>query len=501
MKKYDHFLLILLGGLSALAFVPTSYIFILLVTYPLFFMYLNNAKNKKQLFFAGFSFGLGLGACSMLWLINALLIDAGAFAQLSPLIPLGFGLFFGLFFAFPALFCILANSISSKILIFCGVFTIFEWIRSWIFTGFPWNLTGSVWVKFLPVLQSASVFGVYGLTLFSLFWFSTPFLLIKKQYKTAVISITSFVVICLLGALRLYQITPEYVWGINLRLVQPNIEQTLKWNKDKAEENFMKHINLSKKAGHEKITHVLWSESASPFLLDIDNQARAMTMMALNQGSVLVTGSMRLADTQKQQVANSIFVINDLGEIQSYYDKSHLVPFGEYVPLRGLLPFEKIVPIASDLKAGTGPKTVRIQNAPPAGMLVCYEIIFPHQVVENNDVKPRPQWLINLTNDGWYGVSAGPYQHLASAQMRAVEEGLPIVRVAGTGISAVIYPWGQIMSSLPLDSQGVLDSKLPKPLPPPLYARLGNCIPLFLSLLFIAFGLYFHKKQKNTINS
>jgi apolipoprotein N-acyltransferase len=211
---------------------------------------------------------------------------------------------------------------------------------------------------------------------------------------------------------------------------------------------------------------------------------------------------MRLADKEKHQVANSIFVIDDMSNIVSYYDKSHLVPFGEYVPLRGILPFEKIVPIASDLKAGTGPKTLRIPNAPPAGMLVCYEVIFPHQVVDKTDKRIRPQWLINLTNDGWYGISAGPYQHLASVQMRAVEEGLPIVRVAGTGISAVIYPWGEIMASLALDSQGVLDTPLPKALQHiPLYARLGNIVPLFLCLLFIVFGIYFQKSKKITINS
>ena len=380
-------------------------------------------------------------------------------------------------------------------MLFAGLFTIFEWIRSWFFTGFPWNLIGSVWTAYLPILQTSSVIGVYGLTLFSLIWFCIPFLIYKKQYPLAVFSTLSFILMLSFGMLRLYEIKPEYVWGVQLRLVQPNIQQTLKWDENEAEENFMKHIRLSKSAGNEKITHILWSETAIPYLLDVEDEARAMTMMALNQDATLITGAMRLADREKKQLANSIFVLNDLGQIISFYDKSHLVPFGEYVPFRGILPIDKIVPIPSDLKEGNGVQTVRIPNAPPAGMLVCYEIIFPSKVV---DKKYRPSWLINATNDGWYGISAGPYQHLASAQMRAVEEGLPVIRVAGTGISAVIYPWGEIMDSLPLNTSGVLDAKLPKSLPyiPP-YARMGNVIPLFLCVMFIFFGIISNKKEKS----
>ena len=493
MKKY-YLLSFLAGSLSALSFQPYSQIWILGLLFPLFFALLTNAKNKKQLFMTGFSFGFGQGAFSMMWLVQALLIDPQAFGTFIPLVPIGFGIFFGMFFALPALCCFYTKNICARILTFSGIFTIFEWIRSWIFTGFPWNLTGSIWTACLPVLQSASVVGVYGLTLFSLIWFALPFLLYKKKYPLAIFSATSFVIAFGLGTLRLYEMKDEYVWGIQLRLVQPNIQQTFKWDENEAEENFMKHIRLSKSKGHEKITHVLWSETAVPYLLDIDDENRAMTMMALNQNATLITGAMRLADKEKRQLANSIFVLNDLSQIVSFYDKSHLVPFGEYVPFRGILPIDKIVPIPSDLKEGKGVQTVRIPNAPPAGMLVCYEVIFPANVV---DKKFRPSWLINATNDGWYGISAGPYQHLAMAQIRAVEEGLPVVRVAGTGISAVIYPWGKIMDSLKLNTSGVLDCKLPKSLPyVPLYARLGNTVPLFLSLIFIFFGFISNKKSK-----
>ena len=495
MMKKNYILCLIFGFLSGFGFAPYSCIPLLFLTYSLFFFEFMKAQNKKQMFFSGFCFGFGIGAMSMSWLIHALLIDNGAFAWLIPVIPLGFGLLFGIFFGLPALLCHKVNHEFARILIFAAWITIFEWIRSWLFTGFPWNLTGSVWIAWLPILQTACITGVYGLSLFSIIWFAIPFLIYKKKYTWAMVDFLFFVLIATFGFLRLYEMTPDYVWAVRLRLVQPNIEQTLKWNDEAAEENFMKHIRLSKSKGYEKVTHVLWSETASPYPLDKDEQARAMTMSAIRQDGTLITGSLRIADASKKQLTNSIFVINDMGEIESFYDKSHLVPFGEYVPLRDILPFDKIVPIPSDIKEGSGAKTIRIPHAPPAGMLVCYEVIFPHQVVDKT--QPRPSWLINVTNDGWYGDSAGPYQHLAAAQMRAVEEGLPLVRVAGTGISAIIYPWGEIKSSLPLNTQGILDDLLPKPLANmTLYARFGNAIPLILSLMCILFALVLNKKQK-----
>ena len=497
MKK-NYLICLIAGLLTGFGFVPYSYIPLLFLTYSLFFFFFAKAEKKRQLFFYGFCFGFGIGASSMCWLVHALLIDNGAFGWLVPVVPLGFGLMFGIFWGLPALLCWKTSSDFARMLVFAGWITVFEWIRSWIFTGFPWNLTGSVWVAWLPILQSVSVIGVYGLSLFSIVWFAIPYLIYKKQYMLASVDFLTFAVFGLFGFLRLYEMNPDYVWAVNLRLVQPNIEQTLKWDPNEAEENFRKHIRLSKSKGKEKITHVLWSETASPYPLDTDEQARAMTISAVKQDGTLITGSLRIADKGKKQLANSIFVIDDMGEIVSFYDKSHLVPFGEYVPLRGILPFEKIVPIASDIKEGDGVKTLAIPHAPPAGMLVCYEVIFPHQVVDTRQ-PVRPQWLINLTNDGWYGVSAGPYQHLAAAQMRAVEEGLPLVRVAGSGISAIIYPWGEIMSSLPLHTEGVLDGPLPKALDnTPIYARMGNKIPLILSFMFIVFGLFWDKKRKKT---
>jgi len=494
-KKMRFLYLIILGSLSAFGFAPTSAIWLLFIVFPLFIYILNEAKTKKGFFATGFVFGFMQGAVSLFWVTNALLLDAQNLWFLIPAVPVGFGLFFGLFWGLSTLFCYFAPKGFYRILALATSLCFFEWVRSWFLTGFPWNLLGSVWVAFLPILQSASVWGVYGLSFFSVLWFSAPSLIVPQR-KFFYALLFSFVLAAGLGFFRLETDKGATVWGIQLRLVQPAIPQTLKWSKEAAEENFEKHIRLSRKEGREKVTHVIWSEAASPFLLDVDEQARAMTIRAVPQGGTLITGSLRRATPEApDQLANSALVINDVGEIKTYYDKSHLVPFGEYVPLRGFLPFDKVVPIASDLKAGKSVETRPIPNAPKAGLLVCYEVIFPAQVV---NPQYRPLWLINLTNDGWYGMSAGPYQHLAAAQLRAVEEGLPLVRVAGSGISAVISPFGQIKASIPLGQEGVLDAPLPRALEPTLYGRLHNTIVFALLGLCGIFLFFVWKNSKKS---
>lgn len=480
MKKYT--ILFFLGLVSAFAFQPYSQVWLLPVTFSVLFYFINKIITFKKLFWLGFSFGAGIGAAGMFWLINALLIDVAQFGWLIPVIPIGFGLFFGLFYGGATALCCFSPLGVRRWLAFAGAFVLTEWVRSWICTGFPWNTLGGVWTACLPILQSASVIGVLGLSGVSILWFCSPYFLWHKKSIFA-LSALSFIVLFGMGYLRLLSAQDATVWGVKLRLVQANIPQTLKWDRSKSADNLMAHIRLSKQG--DKVTHVLWPEAATPYLFETDHEARAMTISALSQGATLITGALRQVG---QAYANSALVINDMGQTLASYDKSHLVPFGEYVPLRGILPWDKFVPISSDLQAGSGVKTIPIPNAPPAGILICYEIIFSGAATDKNN---RPQWLINPTNDGWYGLSAGPYQHLAAAQLRAVEEGLPVVRVAGSGISAVINPFGRIVKSLPLGEQGVLDSPLPRALSPTLF---HPTIPWVCGLLLIVVNVKKRKK-------
>ncbi len=481
------FVLFLCGLISFLGFAPYFCFPICLMTFAGLMYVLNQCDSKKHSFFYAFFFGAGLGITSLSWICQALMIDGGKFAFLIPVSLIGFGIFMGLFFACPALCASFTKKGVWRWLAFCCWFVLFEWIRSWFLTGFPWNLIGSIWTNYPVVLQSASIFGVYGLSLITLLFFTSFALL---PYKKPLI-ICSIICLCLIsgGAIRLYQHISENVIGVHLRIVQPNIPQTLKWNVQKAEENIDTLIRLS--ANHnDNITHVIWPESAIPYRIETVADLRLMS--AVRQGATLITGGLRVVNREQKMLANSVFLINDMASVVGYADKSHLVPFGEYVPLRDVLPISKIVPISADFVSGQGIKTTTIPKAPPASLLVCYEIIFPGEVTDNNK-KRRPQWIVNVTNDGWYGDSAGPHQHLGMAQMRAVEEGLPVIRSANTGISAVISPYGEILKQLPLNTQGIIDSELPRAAEQTIYGHYGNK-PL---LAFLIIAILFCCTQRN----
>ncbi len=481
MKFKEHIVMFLLGALTTLGFAPYFWWPVPLVTTAIFFYFINQASFKKALKL-GFFFGTGLGAISMHWLTNALMIDGGQFWFFCPFVWIGFGLFFGVYWAIPSGVAALYPSGIRRWLAFSGAFVIFEWVRSWAFTGFPWNPIGNIW-DYTAVLQMASVVGVYGLSGITLLTFTAFGLGLKKKLPWIMLGL--FLGLTGLGALRLSAADSEHVWGTHLRLVQPNIPQTLKWNPQKAHENTEKIIQLSR-TDSDKITHILWPETAVPYLLDLEVEERLNLMRALPQGSVLITGAMREADPAYHNVANSIFIMDDLTDIQGVYDKTHLVPFGEYMPFREYLPIQKIVPIAADMVAGPKVMTKPVLNTLPASLLVCYEVIFSGQVV---DKAHRPAWIFNATNDGWYGLSNGPYQHLAMTRMRAVEEGLPVVRAANTGISAVIDPYGRVIKSLPLGEEGVIDADLPSALPPTIYAQFGVKVPLILALILMALSI------------
>lgn len=485
LKK--NLLLFILGLTSAFSFAPYFMLPLLIIGLSVLMYFINTTITRKQLCSFAFIFGFGQGIMSLSWIVNALLIDK-AFIIFIPLVLLGIGSFLGLFFLLPTIFASFAKQGVPRWLAFGGWFTLFEWIRSWFLTGFPWNLIGYIWTNYPPMAQIASFFGVYGLSLITILTFSS--FSFWPQKKLIYTSLITLIVCYTVGSLRIYKDPHDFVWGVKLRLVQPNIAQTLKWDPQKAEENFSTLLRLSY-SNNTEITHVIWPESAIPFLLEKNETVRLRLMSAVRQGATLITGALRIVDISQKQLANSIFIIDDLANIQGYYDKSHLVPFGEYIPLRGILPLNKIVPINSDFIQGNGPITMQIPKAPTASPLVCYEAIFPHTIV---DQQKRPDWILNVTNDAWYGLSAGPYQHLAITQMRAIEEGLPFIRATNNGISAIINPYGEIIASLPLNRQGVLDSSLPKSLPKTIYARFGNSIPL--GLAFICVLLAFLQKNK-----
>jgi apolipoprotein N-acyltransferase len=283
--------------------------------------------------------------------------------------------------------------------------------------------------------------------------------------------------------LRLHRHPTRLVAHVHLRIMQPNLQQDLRFNYAARQQIMDRYLALSNRAtgpdsrGVHDATQLIWPESPFPFFLARDPQALQEIAKLLSPSTVLITGAMRLPDhfnPADPHAYNSIYVIDHDGSILGLYDKVHLVPFGEYLPFEHLLErlgIEELTRQRGGFLAGDRRRLLPIPGAPPALPLICYEIVFPDAVAPPG---PRAGWMINVTNDGWFGNSPGPYQHFEQARVRAIEEGLPLARAANTGISAVVDPLGRVIDSLPLGREGVLDSPLPQPVGAPVYARLGD---------------------------
>jgi apolipoprotein N-acyltransferase len=304
------------------------------------------------------------------------------------------------------------------------------------------------------------------------------------------------------GALRLATVPAlgdETVDGVMLRLVQPNIDQASKWLPELRRGHIENQMRLSSGPGTEPasrpVSHVIWAETAVPFLLANEPELRSQLAGIVPRNGLLIAGAPRMGDSGAPlRMWNSLHGLDETGAVVGTYDKHHLVPFGEYTPLRsvlGWLGLGKLTIGGQGFSTGPGLVTLTLPGLPPFSPLICYEVIFPGRVVANN---PRPQWLLNITNDAWFGVSSGPYQHFASARIRAVEEGLPMVRVANSGISAVVDPYGRLLGRLRLNQAGVLDSPLPKPARSvTLYAEYGDILGLFLIAILAFSALIFRR--------
>lgn len=284
------------------------------------------------------------------------------------------------------------------------------------------------------------------------------------------------------GAVRLSASDTVTRDDVVVRLIQPAIPQADKWKRDLRQGHVLKQMAMSNRApGLAGLpTAVIWAETNVPFAIGPESLIPAELAPAVPRGGHLIFGAPRRDSANL--VYNSLFVINDDGRLQAKFDKFHLVPFGEYVPLRGWLPFEKLTEGRGDFTPGPGPRTVHVDGLPPFAAIICYEVIFSGNVVDPND---RPEWIVNITNDAWFGPSAGPRQHFVQAQFRAIEEGLPLVRVANTGISAVIDPYGRVRNEIDLGIQGVVDAPLPPPLAPPPFVTVGQLGGLALAFVAI----------------
>ncbi len=484
------------GALSALAMAPFNAWPVLFLTFPIAVWLLDGAGAGRlggvpAAALTGWLFGFGYFLAGLYWIGHAFLVDAQTFGWLLPFavtaLPAGLAIFTALGFALARLLWMRG---ALRILTLAVALTIAEWLRGHVLSGFPWNSIGYALTGPLLLAQAASIFGLWGMTLLAVSIFASPATLADDRSETPkpwlpmAIAVVTLMTMGAFGAWRLQTNPTSFADDVRLRIMQPNLPQDQKFN-FAARQQIMRHyLDLSDRStgsqstGLADVTHLIWPESAFPFFLTREADALAQIANALPQGTMLITGAARYADplpgSQRPRAYNSVYVIDHDGSIESVYDKVHLVPFGEYLPFQTTLErlgFIQLTKVQGGFLGGDRHRTFELRGAPRFLPLVCYEIIFPGAIVPAGE---RPAWLLNVTNDAWFGISTGPYQHFQQARLRAIEEGLPLVRAANNGISAVVDPVGRIIRELPLGTEGVIDSGLPRAITPPIYARFGD---------------------------
>lgn len=467
------------GAVSALGFAPVDFFPALLLGYAALVVLIDGASTTarpiRNAAWVGWCFAFGQFLTGWHWIAYAFLVDPSAHEWQIPFIavlPAFLALYIAAACALAA--CFWRND-SSRIFIFAAAYTFAEWLRGHLLTGFPWNIAGYGWGASLGIMQSAALFGAYGLTLLTILFGASLAQLFRKQIEWPLPLSMTFLFVALFagGEWRLAATKIDTVPDVRLRIVQPNIAQADKYRPALVEENWNRLIALSNAPAAYKPTHIIWPEAAPPFLLTRAPEALDDIALLTGQDHVLMTGALRaLRRDDHIDYFNSFYVFGHGGQLVGVYDKFHLVPFGEYLPFEKFfsrLGLTKIVGVAGSFATGDGPHALVVPGAPPAGPLICYEILFPGEVVG----ALRPNWFVNVTDDSWFGPWAGPKQHLLVARMRAIEEGVPVVRAANTGISAIIDPLGNVRAHLDLDRAGTLDGDLPAVLEPTPCARSG----------------------------
>lgn len=485
------------GALGVLAMAPYGHWWVLVPSFTVLVWLVEGARSDGRAFLVGWAFAFGFHLFGLTWVAHAFRVEADLYAWMIPIVVTGLPAGLALFAGLAAIaYRRLRSAGAWRILGFAAMWTAAEWLRGHVLTGFPWNLAAYAWVDVPGVQQAAAFVGSYGLTLLTVAAAAAPAVLLPAipgvpRGRPAIPIAAMAALVALIwagGEMRLGRGAVADVPGVTLRIVQPSIPQELKWRPEHRAAIFAEHLRLTAAPGADAITHAIWPEAAPPFLLDEVPEALAAIAEIAPPGGVLTGSPRRDGDAY----FNSAFLVDSDGRADLLYDKHHLVPFGEYVPLRDLLPLDTLVAQRGGFESGPGPRTVQVPGLPPVSILICYEVIFPGAAAARGE---RPGWLLNLTNDAWFGDGYGPRQHFAIARMRAVEGGLPLVRAANTGISAVIDPYGRVLETLSLGRVDVLDTALPEALPPTLYARLGDWTTLGLIVLALAISLVGRRRQ------
>ncbi|MFD2248725.1 apolipoprotein N-acyltransferase [Pseudochelatococcus lubricantis] len=476
------------GALGALAMPPFGLWPVLFVSFPLVVWLVDGAAERaggpwrraRAAAALGWWFGFGFFLAGLWWLGSAFLVDADEFLWALPLgvvgLPAGLALFPAFGFGLAGWFW---RSGWRRVPLFAAALALSEWLRATVLTGFPWNAWGMAFGQGDVLAQAAALGGLHWLTALVLFIHTAPATLADAGSKAARFAMPAAgaAVLALVAAFGWWRIpagpVPVHA-DIRLRIMQPNIAEAERADPAFRAGAIARYAAISGQegAGGERladVTHLIWPESAFPFLIDYTPEALDDITRMLPDGTVLITGAARadmpLPGEQSYRYFNSIRVFDSDGRSLATYDKVHLVPFGEYLPFDDLLRrvgIRQFVHTPGGFEAGNGRAALNVPGLPPASPLICYEAIFPEEATL--PAPGRAGFLLNVTNDAWFGMTPGPYQHFAQARLRAIEQGLPMVRAANTGISAVIDPYGRATAQLPLGVAGIIDAELPQPL-------------------------------------
>jgi apolipoprotein N-acyltransferase len=504
-----HGIAFLTGSLSVLAFAPFFVSPVLFITLPILVWLIDSAGAPKSVALSGWWFGFGFFFFGLMWVGEAFLVEAEKFGWLLPfavtLLPAGLALFWA---AAAAVSRRIWPHGIARVLVLAIALSAAEWLRGNILTGLPWNILGYALTYPLTLMQSAGIFGIYGLTLLAILIFAGPLVILADggdattlatRINAAVFAGIPLLLMSVYGAWHLHQ-PQALVDGVKIRIVQPNVLQSQKWKPEFQRTIFENHLVLSKTNPDgvadnlEGITHVIWPEAAMPFLPLETPEALTAIADLLPNGTTLITGALRRATakgnsggttSQTVEAFNSIIVFGSDGQPTAMYDKIHLVPFGEFLPMEGVLNlvgFGSLTFGRGAFTPGDAPRSVLdIVGFPHALGLICYEALFPSEIASPSGPSGV---IINVTNDGWFGNSTGPRQHFHQTRVRAVEQGMPILRSANNGISGVIDPFGRVQASLGMNERGTIDTPLPVAVSPPPYARFGETIFAFMLAAF-----------------
>jgi apolipoprotein N-acyltransferase len=480
-----YFTAFFLGCLIALALPPLYIIPAAIAGFTAHLWQLSACENKKQSFWLGWWFGWGYFTSGLYWIAIALLTDVAQFGWMIPFAVFGIPAVLAFYTALVSLLTFMSGREGYKrIILFAVLWTVIELARGYLFTGFPWNLIGYIWTFSDSMLQVTSITGIWGLSFFTVLAFAMPASLNKHSWLPTIATFSILIFIWIGGFYRLSGALPTPT-STMVRIVQGNISQDNKWDTDLRADIVQKYLDMTLSKGFDRISDVVWPESAVPYLIEENSELLEILKNAAPKNGYLLAGTIhaeRLKYGFVGSLWNSMHAIDHNGKIAGIYNKHHLVPFGEYVPFRSILPIDKITAGMTDFASGVGSSTLSLLGLPPFSPLICYEAIFPGAVVNNEN---PPELMVNVTNDGWYGNSSGPYQHFNMVRVRAVEQGVPLIRAANTGISGVIDSYGRVISKTELGHDAVLDEYIPSPLGhQTAYGKLGNFVIAAILLLF-----------------